>query len=176
MNRKKSERTFEISEKTKEILTSYSTSRTLPSSLVKRSNIILMASAGESNRMIGKTIGLHYNNVAPWKNRFLKKQAELEALEQFETDKEEPNFSKLEEEIQIVLSDIPRPGTPPTIGAEQVLKIMNLACQNPKDHGYEASHWTHVLLADAAVKTGIINEISRSSIGRFLKDSGYTTS
>jgi len=176
MSGKRVGKKFVISEKIKGILKSFANSRTLPFAMVKRSSIVLMASDGKNNREIAKEVGLHYINVAKWKNRFLESQSLLEALETIEADKEEPNYSKLEEELRIVLSDKPRPGTPPTITAEQVLKIMNLACQNPKDHGYEASHWTHVLLAEAAVKTGIIDEISRSSIGRFLKDSGYSSS
>jgi putative transposase len=177
MSKKRQGKTFNISEKMQELLKKFAKSRTLPFALVKRSRIVLMASAGENNREIAKEVDLHHINVATWKNRFfLEAQPVLEALEMTETDKEEPNYSKLEEELRIVLSDKPRPGIPSTITAEEVIKIMNLACQNPEDHGYEVSHWTHVLLAEAAVKTGIVDEISRSSIGRFLKDSRYSPS
>jgi len=176
MSKDKTGTKFEISEIVKRYLNSFANSRTMPSALVKRSIIVLQASEGKNNREIAKEVGLHYNNVATWKKRFLEVQPKLEEIEIFESAKEEPDYSILEVEIRIVLADKPRPGTPATITAEQVLKIMNLACQNPKDHGYEVSHWTHELLAKAAVKTGIIDVISRSSIGRFLKDSGYSSS
>jgi transposase len=160
----------------KQTLSEYATSRTFSSSLVNRSKIVLLSLEGVSNREIAKVVGLHYNNVATWKKRFKEALPMLEALVLIEESKEKPNYSDLEKELKQVLADKPRPGTPSTITAEQVLKIMNLACQSPQDHGYEVSHWTHVLLAEAAVKIGMIDEISRSSIGRFLKDSRYTSS
>ena len=168
MNERKAGK-WNINEKIKKLLKNFSKSRTLPSALVNRAKIILMASEGKNNREIAKESDLHYINVGIWRKRFLEEQSRLEALEMAEAAEEEPNYSMLEEELRIVLSDKPRPGTPPTITAEQVLKIMNIACQNPADHDHEVSHWTHKLLAEAVVKKKIIDEISPSSIGRILK-------
>jgi FixJ family two-component response regulator len=61
-----------LTEQIHTILNSFSSSRSLLSSLVKRSRLILMVSQGTTNLKIAETIGLHYINVATWRNRFLK--------------------------------------------------------------------------------------------------------
>ncbi len=66
----------------KKILSAFSKSRSLPSGLVKRASIILLAARGELNQNIAAQVGLHYNNVATWRNRFL---AALPALRKIET-------------------------------------------------------------------------------------------
>ncbi len=65
----------------KNILSAFSKSRPLPSSLVQRANIIL-ASQGALNQTISAEVGLHYNHVATWRNRFLDA---LPALREIET-------------------------------------------------------------------------------------------
>ena len=82
-----------LSDAMKNILSAFSKSRSLPSGLVKRASIVLLASQGELNQNIAPQVGLHYNNVATWRSRFL---TALPALRKIETD----NPEKLEEEIQ----------------------------------------------------------------------------
>lgn len=53
-----------LSDDIKAVLSSFSKSRFLPASLVKRSRIILLASQGMSNQTIASQVGLHYNHVA----------------------------------------------------------------------------------------------------------------
>ena len=87
-----------LSDAMKNILSAFSKSRSLPSGLVKRASIVLPASQGELNQNIAPQVGLHYNNVAAWRSRFL---AALPALRRIEMDASE----KLEDEIRAVLSD-----------------------------------------------------------------------
>ena len=87
-----------LSDAMKSILSVFSKSRSLPSGLVKRACIVLLASQGELNQNIALRVGLHYNNVGTWRSRFL---AALPALREIETDDPE----KLEDEIRAVLSD-----------------------------------------------------------------------
>uniref|UniRef100_UPI004057AE90 helix-turn-helix domain-containing protein n=1 Tax=Agathobacter sp. TaxID=2021311 RepID=UPI004057AE90 len=61
-----------LSNNIKMYLLSLSRSRSLPESLVKRAKIILLASQGISNQIISQKVGLHYNHVATWRNRFLQ--------------------------------------------------------------------------------------------------------
>lgn len=61
-----------LSDEIEKILTAFSRSRSLPSSLVKRSNIILLAVQGATNKSISAEVGLHYNRVADFSSRFLK--------------------------------------------------------------------------------------------------------
>lgn len=144
------------------ILSAFSKSRSLPSGLVQRANIILLASQGDLNQSISKEVGLHYNHVATWRNRFLDA---LPALREIETSAPE----KLEGEIRLVLSDKKRPGAPPVFTPDQIMKIIDLACSNPEDFGYEVSQWSLPLLVAEIKKQGIAERISAKSVSRFLK-------
>ena len=92
-----------LSDAMKSILSAFSKSRSLPLGLVKRASIVLLASQGELNQDIASQVGLHYNNVATWRSRFL---SALPALRKIEKDDPE----KLEDEIRAILSDKKRPG------------------------------------------------------------------
>ncbi len=84
-------------------------------------------------------MGLHYNNVAVWRKRFSQTQPALSEVEANTPD-------KLEAEIKQLLSDKQRSGHPTVFTAEQVMKIINLACCKPEDYGYEVSQWSLSLL------------------------------
>jgi hypothetical protein len=66
------------------------------------------------------------------------------------------------------LDDAPRSGAPPTFSAEQVVRIVALACEPPADSDRPISHWTPRDLAEEAVHRGIVTLISPRSVGRFL--------
>ena len=146
----------------KGILSSFSKSRSLPSSLVTRSRIILMAAQGAANKAIAAEVGLHYNHVADWRSRFLQA---LPALKEIETGAPD----KLEGEIRILLSDRKRSGAPSTFTQEQVISILDLACKKPCDFGYEVGQWSLSLLVTEIKKQGIADRISTKSVSRFLK-------
>lgn len=151
-----------LSESMKTILSSFSKSRSLPASLVKRSKIILLSSQGFSNQIVATKAGLHYNHVAAWRNRFLQALPSLRDIESGTPD-------KLEEEIRLLLSDRKRSGASPTFTPEQIIRIIDPACRNPCDFGYEASHWSLSLLVTEIKKQGIADRISEKSVSRFLK-------
>lgn len=144
------------------VLSAFSKSRSLPASLVKRSTVILLASQGMTNKDIASRVGLHYNHVATWRNRFL---AALPSLREIASGAPE----KLEEEIRLLLSDRKRCGAPPTFTQEQILAIIDLACKKPSDLGYEVSHWSLPLLTAEIKKQGIAEQISEKPVSRFLK-------
>ena len=50
------------------------------------------------------------------------------------------NPTELEDKITSLLSDYARPGQPSTYTDEQIIKILEIACRNPEEYGYEASH------------------------------------
>jgi hypothetical protein len=157
-----------LSEKMKEILQTFSRSRTLPASLVKRSQIILMSSQGKTNLEISAEVGLYNDHVATWRNRFLENLQNLTEIEILDSE-------KLSEEIVRVLSDKPRSGCPPTYTPEQVIQIINLACKNPQDYGYEVSHWNLPLLTSEIIKSGIADQMSAKTVSRFLKSGRFKT-
>jgi len=151
-----------LSDAMKNTLSSFSQSRSLPASLVKRSKIILLAAQGETNQAIATQIGLHYNHVATWRNRFLKA---LPSLNEIEAGSPE----KLADEIKLILKDKQRPGAPPEFTPEQIVRIIDLACKDPNGFGYEVSHWSLPLLVTEIKKQGIAEQISAKSVSRFLK-------
>lgn len=151
-----------LSDAMKSILSAFSKSRSLPSGLVKRAGIVLLASQGELNQNIASQVGLHYNNVATWRSRFL---AALPALRKIEMDDPE----KLEDEIRAVLSDKKRPGAPSVFTPDQIMRIIDPACSNPNDFGYEVSQWSLPLSVAEIKKQGIAEQISEKSVSRFLK-------
>lgn len=151
-----------LSDPIKTHIVSFSKSRSLPESLVKRANIVLLASQGTSNQIISQKVGLHYNNVATWRTRFLQALPFLQ-----ETERSSPE--KLKEEIRILLSDKKRSGAPCVFTSEQILAIINLACKSPSDFGYEVSQWSLPLLVKEIQNQKIADRISAKSVSRFLK-------
>jgi len=156
------DRTPVLSRKINEILTSMSRSRSVASGLSNRARLVLLASDGMSDRDIAIKIGLHYNNVGIWRNRFLEILPLLSLLES-----EAPEA--LEEEINQALSDRYRSGAPSVYTQEQIVKIIDLACTLPSDHGIEASQWSLSELAREAVRQKIVPTMSAKSVWRFLK-------
>lgn len=126
--------TFQLSDKTKGILVKFSTSYSLPSSLVLRSKIVLMASEGKSNSQIMDATGAAYSTISIWRNRFSNS---IERIAQAEEGESSDVDQKLVGVIKSVLSDRQRPGKEPVFTPSQILLINELACKNPKDFGYE---------------------------------------
>ena len=62
-----------------------------------------------------------------------------------------------------------RPGTPATFSAEQICRIIAVACEEPEESGRPISEWTPRELADEVVKREIVESISPRQVGRFLK-------
>ncbi len=76
---------------------------------------------------------------------------------------------KLGDEIRAVLSDKKRPGAPSVFTPDQIMRIIDLACSNPNDFGYEVSQWSLPRLVSEIKKQGIAEQISAKSVSRFLK-------
>ena len=130
--------------------------------LKKRSEIILLASEGESNSSISRKINIERNQVRQWRNRYNETRAELT-----KTESETPK--KLRGLIEKVLSDAVRPGAPSTFTDEQIACIIGLACELPESIGLPFSHWSPSLLRNEVIKRGIVESISAVHVGRFLK-------
>ncbi len=154
-----------LSEPIEGILKTIANSCVLPSGLVKRARIILLASKGITNQEISKEVGLHYRHVAKWRKRFsqaLPKLSEVEVNTPY----------KLEEEIKQFLSDKQISGYPTVFTAEQVMKILNLACCKLEDYGYKVSRWSLSFLVKEIEKQGIADHISEKTVSRFFLKGG----
>lgn len=103
-----------LSQEEQEQLIGIASSRSLPSGLVTRARIVLMAAEGIPNNQISETTGLRPHAVGKWRQRYLKQ-----------------GLSGLHDEL--------RPGRPRTISDELVATVIRKTLDTkPKD----ATHWT----------------------------------
>ena len=116
-----------------------------------------------TNRKISDQVGLHVNQVGKWRRRFLENQERLNAI-----SIEKPH--ELESELFSVLGDAPRSGAPTKFTADQHALIVMIACQNPSDHGIEASNWSLPKLKKTIIDNGVVTSISEASINRILNE------
>jgi putative transposase len=127
--------------------------------IAQRARIVLAAAAGQSNSQIVRDLGLSMNTVRLWRERWVIMQpiplSDLTAQERLE--------------------DLPRPGAPLQITADQRCQIEKLACELPEQSGRPISQWTHRELADEIIQRGLVEKISPRHAGRLLKRSGSQT-
>jgi len=135
-----------------------------PQALALRIRIVLGAMAGQRNEPLARHLGCMPQTVRKWRARWAAAEFPLAAAEG------EPR--ELRATIARVLADAPRPGTPDTFSAEQIVQIINLACTAPSDADRPLAAWTPRDLADEAVNRGIVTRISPRSVERFLKSGG----
>lgn len=127
--------------------------------LVLRARIILAAGQGHSNSQIARELGLDVDTVRLWRQRWQM----LAAI----------RLSDLS--VAERLEDLPRPGAPARITAEQRCQIEALACEKPEKSGRPLSHWTHREIADELIHRKIVDTISPRHAGRLLKRGGSQT-
>jgi transposase len=127
--------------------------RSLPQQLALRVRIILAAADGSNNSQIACLLDLDVDTVRFWRQRWL-------------------SFAPIptsELSLDERLSDVPRPGRPIQITAEQRCQIVALACEAPQHAGRPISQWTGREIADEVVKRGILPKISPRHAARLLK-------
>ena len=134
-----------------------------PQKLAERVGIILELAEGGSNPAVADRLGLHPASIRKWRERWLKSQGRLTAA------MSDPRV--LTSVVTEILSDNPRSGGPPTFTPEQVAAVVALACEPPEKNGVPVSEWSNVLLAEEAVRRGVVEAISPATVGRFLKSS-----
>lgn len=138
--------------------------------LVGRIKMILGGAAGMSNSEIVRQHNVGHESVRRWRTRWQASRAQFEEIESSPAvENEQARMDDLEELICEVLRDEQRSGAPAKFSAEQQVKIIAVACEEPTDSGRPISHWTCRELADEVMKRGIVSSISARSVGRFLK-------
>lgn len=120
-----------------------------------RGRIILAAADGKNNAQIANEQGLAVETARLWRNRWLV----LEPIPLADLSVEER------------LEDLPRPGAPARITADQVCQIVAMACEAPEDSERPISHWTNREIADEIMKRGLVEQISPRHAARLLKRS-----
>src|SRR3990167_4971278 len=133
----------------------------------KAERITLRAAREEPNKLISNEMNINREFVRRWRRRWAQNK---EILSQLETEEENKIYL---EGLLKVLSDFPRVGHPIKFTAEQVCQIVAVACEKPQDSGHMLSHWGTKQLAMEVEKRGIVESISNTQVGRFLKSGRY---
>jgi transposase len=118
-----------------------------------RARIVLGAAEGQSNAEMARRFHVTLDTVRLWRRRWVDLQPL--ALEDLTVEER--------------LEDVPRPGTPARITAEQVCRITALACEQPEDSARPISQWTARELADELIRREIVTTISPRHAARLLK-------
>lgn len=131
-----------------------------PQQVAERAKIILLADAGKNNSQISRELSISIDMARLWRGRWSSFEpiplSELSVLERLE--------------------DAPRPGKPSRISAEQICKIVALACEAPERSGRPISQWTGKELADELMSREIVQTISPRHAQRLLKKRSETVS
>ncbi len=122
-----------------------------PQQVAKRARMILAAAEGKRNAEIARELTVSVDTVRSWRMRWIGLQA----------------VSLSDLSVSERLTDVPRPGRPAQITAEQTCQIVALACEQPKER--PISQWTGREMADEVMRGGIVTQISPRHASRLLK-------
>jgi len=124
-----------------------------PQQIALRGRIVLAAADGRKNAQIARAFGTNVETPRLWRNRWL-------TLSPISLD---------DLSVEERLEDLPRPGAPLQITADQRCRIEAMACEDPEDSGRPISHWSAREIADEIMKRGILDQISPRHAARLLK-------
>jgi transposase-like protein len=114
--------------------------------LALRAGIVLAAADGQPNVRIAAALGVCEDTVRKWRHRWRAASGVSS------------------------LGDAKRCGRPAVFTAVQVAQVKALACTPPKDSGLPLSKWSGPELAGQAVSGGICENISSSTVRRWLSE------
>ena len=138
--------------------------QTSPQRLVRRAKMLLALETGAHACHVLRQMHLNRETVRVWRRRWL---ALAPTLEQLEAD--EGSDKALCAMIVEALTDHPRPGTPATLTAEEIVQIVAVACADPAAAGRPVRHGPPREVAAEVRTRGIVAAISTRSVGRFFK-------
>jgi len=118
-----------------------------------RGRVVLLATAGKNTPEIARELKTSLDTVRLWRRRWLDLQP----------------ISLKDLSVAERLEDLPRPGTPPRLTADQICHMEQMACEKPEKSGRPISQWTGREIADELVKRGIVDTISARHASRLLK-------
>lgn len=118
-----------------------------------RARIVLASAEGKTSTTIAEENKVSHNTVRLWRNRWV-------SLQEIPLD---------ELSVEDRLQDVPRPGAPSRITADQRCQIEALACEKPEKSGRPITHWSAREIADEIVSRKIVKQISPRHAARLLK-------
>jgi transposase len=137
---------------------------TNPYWLVMRAKIVLYAAAEANNTEIARRLDTTSDTAGKWRGRWIEAGPCLSAIE-VEGDEKELAVS-----VETVLSDSLRAGTPDTFAPEQLVQVVAVACEDPRESDREITHWTRRELAEEVIQREIVDTISPRHVGRILDE------
>lgn len=152
-----------VSERQLSILNELRRSKTEPTWVVQRAAIIVLAWEGRLNEEISAEVGLGRMEIGKWRWRWRHAWDDLTLLECTEP-------RRLRQAIRDTLRDAPRSGCPGKFTAEQITQILAIACEPPARSGRPITHWTNAELRAEVIKRGIVENISVSQVGLYLRE------
>ena len=146
----------ELTDEQRDALQALLRRRATAQQIALRAGIIPAAAAGRSNAQIARSCGVTLDTVRLWRSRWM-------AFQPIPPDELSPEER---------LADAPRSGRTPRITAEQVCRVVALACEAPERSGHPITHWSGREIADEVVGRGIVDRISPRHAARVLKNPG----
>lgn len=134
-----------------------------------RIDIILGASAGQSNLSLCHALHLARSTVSYWRKHWAACYKELSAYEAGVAGQGVSDRALLTRMLA-VLADAPRSGAPVRISMAEKQQITALACRKPQDYGIPLTQWNREMLAQVAIAQGIVETISPRYVSRLLKN------
>jgi transposase len=119
----------------------------------QRGRVVLLAAQGKNTPEVAGELRVSVDTVRLWRRRWLDLQP----------------ISLSDLSVEERLEDLPRPGTPRRLTADQICQIEQMACEKPEKSGRPISQWTGREIADEMVKRGIVDKISARHASRLLK-------
>jgi len=148
-------RAINLSAETAQALHKLVKGHTSEQQIAKRARIIELAASGKSDQAIAQAVGVNRHTVRHWRRRRLT----LAAIP----------FGALS--VAERLADLPRPGAPARITADQRCQLEALACEAPEKYGRPISQWSGREIAAEVIQQKIVATISPRHAARLLKRS-----
>jgi transposase len=133
-----------LSDEDRRELTQRARSERRPHREVQRAAIVLAAADGTPNAQIARRLGICVDTVRKWRARFCARGL--------------PG-----------LADRPRPGRRRTFTKTAEAEVKALACELPAESDVPLARWSYTELATEAVTRGVVDAVSPSTVGRWLR-------
>jgi putative transposase len=145
--------------------------QTSPQRLVRRAKLLLALETGANQCHGMRQMHRNRGTVQGWGRWWCALAPKLAQMEA-----EEGSDQALTPVSVEALTDAPRSGTPATLTPDQIVQIVAVACEDPRDSGRPVSHWTPRAVAEEVRKRRMVETISTRRVGRFLQSGGFAAS
>jgi putative transposase len=147
---------IELSDEVRQALEKLAARPTTEQQKAQRARIIVRAAEDKNHAEIAKELRISVDRATLWRQRWLDLQP----------------ITLADLSVEERLEDLPRPGAPPHLTADQICQIEQLACEAPEKAGRPISQWTGWEIADELMTRGIVAHISPRHAARLLKKGG----